>query len=46
MWCSAVQKYKCTLAIVVPPILVLVAKSPVIEKYDLSSIKVSFMTCA
>lgn len=44
-WCSAVQKYKITVGIVVPPLLVLIAKSPVVSKYDLSSIKM-FMSGA
>jgi acyl-CoA synthetase (AMP-forming)/AMP-acid ligase II len=44
-WCGAVQKYKVTVAIVVPPLLVLIAKSPVVNKYDLSSIKM-FMSGA
>lgn len=37
---EAVQKYKVTLGILVPPILVLLAKDPSISKYDLSSLRV------
>ncbi|KAJ4763384.1 4-coumarate:CoA ligase [Rhynchospora pubera] len=34
-----VQKYKVTIAPLVPPIVVEIAKSPLVEKYDLSSIR-------
>ncbi|UZJ57492.1 hypothetical protein CBS101457_006812 [Exobasidium rhododendri] len=36
---EAIQSYKITLAPLVPPICVLLAKHPLIEKYDLSSLK-------
>ncbi|KAL2652451.1 hypothetical protein R1flu_020579 [Riccia fluitans] len=36
---GAVQRYKITHLGLVPPILVLLAKSPVVDKYDLSSLK-------
>ena len=38
-FCTAVQKYKITFSCLVPPILLLLAKSPAIDKYDLSSLK-------
>ncbi|KAI9249472.1 hypothetical protein BDA99DRAFT_523892 [Phascolomyces articulosus] len=38
-FCTTIQKYKITFACVVPPILLLLAKSPAIDKYDLSSLK-------
>ncbi|CAK9169432.1 unnamed protein product [Ilex paraguariensis] len=34
-----VQKYKVTIAPFVPPIVLAIAKSPVVDKYDLSSIR-------
>lgn len=39
-FCETVQKNKITYACLVPPILLLLAKEPVIDKYDLSSLKV------
>lgn len=38
-FCQAIQKYKVNVAHVVPPILVLLAKSPIIDQFDLSSVK-------
>lgn len=37
-FCSTIEKYRITLAYVVPPILVLLAKHPAVQKYDLSSL--------
>lgn len=37
-FCQLVQEHKITYAFVVPPIVLALAKSPVVEKYDLSSI--------
>lgn len=37
--CQLVEKYKVTLASIVPPVAVLLAKSPVATKYDLSSLR-------
>ncbi|MCO5549697.1 hypothetical protein L7F22_003170 [Adiantum nelumboides] len=37
---EAVEKYKVTLGILVPPILVLLAKDPSVSKYNLSSLRV------
>ncbi|CAO1369166.1 unnamed protein product [Diamesa tonsa] len=36
---ESVQKYKINTIIVVPPIMVFLAKSPLVDKYDLSTIK-------
>lgn len=36
-FCEAIQKYKVTIAHVVPPVLVLLAKEPIVDNYDLSS---------
>jgi acyl-CoA synthetase (AMP-forming)/AMP-acid ligase II len=36
---DCIQKYRVTLAALVPPIVLALAKHPVVEKYDLSSLK-------
>ncbi|KAG5668823.1 hypothetical protein PVAND_016746 [Polypedilum vanderplanki] len=36
---KAIEKHKVNIITVVPPIMVLLAKSPLVDKYDLSSIK-------
>jgi len=38
-WLETIQKHKCTFGYVVPPIVLGLAKDPMVEKYDLSSIK-------
>jgi 4-coumarate--CoA ligase len=45
-FCKAIQDHKITFAFVVPPILLLLSKSPVIEEYDLSSVKIFFSAAA
>ncbi|PWZ03156.1 acetyl-CoA synthetase-like protein [Testicularia cyperi] len=39
IFCAAVEKFKCNIAYVVPPILVLLAKDPRAKKYDISCLK-------
>lgn len=39
IFCAAVEKFKCNIAYVVPPILVLLAKDPRVKKYDISSLQ-------
>ncbi|KAJ1591090.1 hypothetical protein NDA11_006056 [Ustilago hordei] len=39
IFCSAVEKFKCNVSYVVPPILVLLAKDPRAKKYNLKSLK-------
>ncbi|SOV06577.1 related to 4-coumarate-CoA ligase [Ustilago sp. UG-2017a] len=39
VFCSAVEKFKCNVSYVVPPILVLLAKDPRAKKYNLKSLK-------
>ncbi|KAJ7647638.1 AMP binding protein [Roridomyces roridus] len=39
-FCAYVAKYKATLSLVVPPVLVILARHPVVDDYDLSSLKV------
>jgi 4-coumarate--CoA ligase len=36
---EAIQKYKTTFAFVVPPIILALAKNPLVDKYNLSSMK-------
>lgn len=38
-FCETVQKEKITFTALVPPIILLLAKNPLIDQYDLSSIK-------
>jgi 4-coumarate--CoA ligase len=38
-FCSIVQNQKITFSYVVPPVVLLLAKHPVVDKYDLSSLR-------
>ena len=38
-WCAYVQKYKVSFSYVVPPVVLLLSKHPVVDKYDLSSLR-------
>ncbi|KAL4944777.1 hypothetical protein BDV06DRAFT_72571 [Aspergillus oleicola] len=38
-WCQHVQDYKITFSYVVPPVVLLLGKHPIVDKYDLSSIR-------
>ena len=38
-FCQAVQDLKITMAFVVPPVILVLSKSPVVDKYDLSSLR-------
>ena len=38
-FCRIVQDYKCTMGYVAPPVVLQLTKSPIVEKYDLSSLK-------
>ena len=38
-FCSLIQEYRITYAYVVPPVVLLLGKHPIVSKYDLSSIK-------
>ncbi|KAH8292348.1 hypothetical protein KR054_008611 [Drosophila jambulina] len=37
---SAIEKYRVMMAFMVPPLMVFLAKHPIVDKYDLSSLKV------
>ncbi|KAL4998051.1 hypothetical protein BDV10DRAFT_168157 [Aspergillus recurvatus] len=38
-WCRHVQNYRITFSYVVPPVVLLLGKHPIVEKYDLSSLR-------
>lgn len=38
-FCSIIQNHKVTFAYVVPPVVLLLGKHPIIDKYDLSSLR-------
>lgn len=38
-WLGTIQKYKITFAFVVPPIVLALAKDPIVDKYNLKSMK-------
>lgn len=38
-WCKIVQEEKITFSYIVPPIVLLLCKAPVVDKYDLSSLR-------
>ena len=38
-FCVAVQKFKITFAYVVPPVVLLLSKHPIVDKYDLGSLR-------
>jgi 4-coumarate--CoA ligase len=40
-WCAIVQNHRITFSYIVPPIVLLLCKSPVVEKYDLSSLRMT-----
>jgi 4-coumarate--CoA ligase len=39
-FCSHIQKLKCTFAYVVPPVILMLGKAPIVDKYDLSSMRI------
>ncbi|KAL4888955.1 hypothetical protein BDV59DRAFT_187603 [Aspergillus ambiguus] len=38
-WCAHVQNYRVSFSYVVPPVVLLLGKHPVVDKYDLSSLR-------
>ncbi|KAJ5087403.1 hypothetical protein N7456_011019 [Penicillium angulare] len=38
-WCSLIQEYRVTFSYIVPPVVLLLGKHPVVSKYDLSSLR-------
>uniref|UniRef100_A0A0W0EX21 Putative AMP binding protein n=1 Tax=Moniliophthora roreri TaxID=221103 RepID=A0A0W0EX21_MONRR len=45
-FCANIENYKITVSLIVPPVLVVLARHPVVDKHDLSSIKVLFSGAA
>ncbi|CUA68067.1 hypothetical protein RSOLAG22IIIB_07742 [Rhizoctonia solani] len=45
-FCSSIQKFKITCALVVPPVLVVLASHPAVDKYDFSSLRFLFCGAA
>ncbi len=39
-YCATIQRKKVTWAAVVPPVVLLLGKSPIVDKYDLSSLRI------
>ncbi|GMG09234.1 unnamed protein product [Aspergillus oryzae] len=39
-WCAHVQNYRITFSYVVPPVVLLLSKHPIVDKYDLSSLRI------
>ncbi|KAK0460922.1 AMP binding protein [Desarmillaria tabescens] len=40
LFCANIERYKIKLALIVPPIMVVLARHPAVEQYDLTSLKV------
>ncbi|OJD09730.1 hypothetical protein AJ78_08958 [Emergomyces pasteurianus Ep9510] len=38
-WCAHIQNFRITFSYIVPPVVVLLAKHPIVDKYDLSSLR-------
>ncbi|KAJ7717822.1 AMP binding protein [Mycena maculata] len=45
-FCAVIEKYKVTISLVVPPVLVVLSRHPAVEQYDLSSLQVLFSGAA
>ncbi|KAG6872981.1 hypothetical protein C0995_004520 [Termitomyces sp. Mi166 len=45
-FCADIEKYKITIAMIVPPVLVILARHPAIDKYNLSSLSKAFSAAA
>lgn len=45
-FCQAVQNQRCTFGYLVPPILLFLSKSAIVDKYDLSSLKTAISAAA
>ncbi len=40
VFCENIEKYRATITLLVPPIILLLSNSPIVDEYDLSSLKV------
>ncbi|KAK2463157.1 hypothetical protein APHAL10511_004812 [Amanita phalloides] len=45
-FCANVERYRITISFVVPPVLVLLARHPAVDKYDMSTLEVLFSGAA
>ncbi|KAF9447183.1 AMP binding protein [Macrolepiota fuliginosa MF-IS2] len=45
-FCANIERYGVNMALVVPPVIVLLARHPAVEKYDLSTLRVLFSGAA
>ncbi|KAJ6558413.1 hypothetical protein DFH09DRAFT_529695, partial [Mycena vulgaris] len=45
-FCAVIEKYRATISLVVPPVLVVLARHPAVDQYDLSSMEVLFSGAA
>ncbi|CAE6536844.1 unnamed protein product [Rhizoctonia solani] len=45
-FCSFIEKYKITASLIVPPVLVVLASHPAVDKYDVSSLRFFFSGAA
>ncbi|KAJ7690754.1 AMP binding protein [Mycena rosella] len=45
-FCAVIEKYKATISLVVPPVLVVLARHPAVDQYDLSSMEILFSGAA
>ncbi|KAJ6497728.1 AMP binding protein [Mycena sanguinolenta] len=45
-FCAAIQKYRVTISLIVPPVLVVLARHPAVDEYDLSSVQLLFSGAA
>ncbi|RDB25422.1 4-coumarate--CoA ligase-like 7 [Hypsizygus marmoreus] len=45
-FCASIERYKITMALIVPPVLVVLARHPAVDKYDVSSLASLFSGAA
>ncbi|KIK67058.1 hypothetical protein GYMLUDRAFT_37097 [Collybiopsis luxurians FD-317 M1] len=46
LFCDSIQRYKATITLIVPPVLVMLARHEIVNKFDLSSLRVIFSGAA
>ncbi|KAF9457491.1 AMP binding protein [Collybia nuda] len=45
-FCASIERYKVTVALIVPPVLVVLARHPAVKKYNISSLRTLFSGAA
>lgn len=45
-FCANIERYKITISLIVPPVLVVLARHPAVDQYDMSSLEVLFSGAA